>query len=157
MGAKVELSEIIQALESPSDTEFYSYLHKETGKVLVVTDVEMAKAEDNEPLENVSEWQREAIETARDIFENEEDYLGLPDASVFHEYRVMEKFCLSIENEAISDDLYYTIKGSGAFRRFKDAIHKLGIADEWHQYRDRALKKFAIEWCEANNLEYIEG
>jgi len=155
MNKKVKLSEITSALES-STTEFFFYLHKKTGKVVMVADTEMEAAEDNEPREILYEWQRESMETARDILENEEDYLELPSQFEFHEYRVMEKFCLSIEDEALSDKLYYTIKGSGAFRRFKDAIHRLGIASDWYECRERALKKVAIEWCEANNVEYTE-
>lgn len=68
----------------------------------------------------------------------------------------MERFCLSIEDEEISDSLYYAIKGKGAFRRFKEGIHRYGITDDWYKYREEALKQMARDWCEENDIEYIE-
>lgn len=52
--------------------------------------------------------------------------------------------------------LYGLIKGSGAFRRFKDAVHHYGIADDWYKYRDNALRQTAIDWCRHNNIEFEE-
>jgi hypothetical protein len=46
------------------------------------------------------------------------------------------------------------IKGKGAFRYFKDTINRLGLREQWFQYRDEALKEFVVEWAEANNVPY---
>ncbi len=67
----------------------------------------------------------------------------------------MEQFCLSISDPKISDELYYAIKGRGAFRRFKDQIHYYGLADAWYEYLEAALKKMAVAWCERNTIEYV--
>lgn len=56
----------------------------------------------------------------------------------------------------IRDILYYSIKGSGAFRRFKDNIYKYNIEEEWYKFRDEAIKQIVIEWCEDNEINYIE-
>ena len=66
----------------------------------------------------------------------------------------MEQFSLSIEDQEISESLYNAIHGRGAFRFFKDSIHRFGIADQWYKYRDAALKRIAIDFCEANSIEY---
>ncbi|WP_425429451.1 hypothetical protein [Desulfoscipio geothermicus] len=50
--------------------------------------------------------------------------------------------------------MYSSIKGSGAFRRFKDNIHRYQIAKNWYKYRDEAIKRIAIEWCEGNGIRY---
>jgi hypothetical protein len=52
--------------------------------------------------------------------------------------------------------LVYQIRGSGAFRRFKDAIRRHGIEDEWYQFRDQALEEIAIEWLESNGIAYTK-
>jgi hypothetical protein len=52
--------------------------------------------------------------------------------------------------------LYGLIKGSGAFRRFKDAVHHYGLADDWYKYRDNTLRQIAIDWCQENNVEFSE-
>jgi len=46
------------------------------------------------------------------------------------------------------------IKGSGAFRRFKNAIHEKGIEKAWYEFRSEALEKIAIEWLEENGISY---
>ncbi len=66
----------------------------------------------------------------------------------------MERFCCSLEDQKLSDELLYEMRGSGAFRRFKDAIHRHGIADDWYRFRQVALEEIAIEWLEANNIPY---
>ena len=66
----------------------------------------------------------------------------------------MKNFCNSLENEEIKDKLLATIKGKGAFRRFKDNIYEFGIEDKWYEYREKAYREIAINWCETNNIKY---
>ncbi len=61
---------------------------------------------------------------------------------------------MSMDDPEMSDLLYSLIKGSGAFRRFKDAIYRYGIEDEWHSYRNNALKEIAIEWRREHGIEF---
>ena len=68
----------------------------------------------------------------------------------------MERFCSSVDDEDMRDDLCNAIRGRGAFRRFKDMIHAYDIAEEWYQYRDAALREMAIAWCEAHGIAYTE-
>ena len=56
----------------------------------------------------------------------------------------------------IRDILYYSIKGSGAFRRFKDNIYQYNLEEDWYRFRDEAIKRIAIEWCEDKGINYIE-
>jgi len=57
-------------------------------------------------------------------------------------------------NEKMRNILYSSLKGKGAFRRFKDTANELGILEDWYKYRDEAIKELAIEWCKENNLEF---
>ncbi len=154
MNKPVKLSDIIDAIEIMTD-ESSSYLNMKTGEVVMITDEEMGAAEEDEPLEEYPEWQRELIETARKVLETE-DYISLPDKFDVHEYSIMERFCLSIDDEKIRNIMYSSIKGSRAFRRFKDYIHEYDIADEWYKYKSEALKQMAIDWCKENNVEYVQ-
>ena len=61
-----------------------------------------------------------------------------------------------VEDGSLSGILNNSIRGRGAFRRFKDAVHRLGIADEWYRFRDQAYKETAIEWCGDNGVEFDE-
>ena len=151
---RVKLSDIVEGLEFQSD-ERSSFLNLTTGEVVAITDQELRAAEHDEPLEDFPEWQHDAIRIARDIIETEH-YLPLPDRFEMHEYQIMERFCLSVDNEDMRDDLCDAIRGRGAFRRFKDRIQVYGIAEDWYRYRDDALREMAITWCEEHGVVYTE-
>jgi len=153
MSVPVKLSEIIGALELQID-ESLSFLDKDTGEVVTFTDEELQAAEKDDPLDDYPEWEQESIRRAQKLI-YEDDAPGLPTKWDIHEYQIMEEFCYSIKDENISDSLCYTIRGSGAFRRFKDGIHRFSVQDDWYRYRYEAFKKIAIEWCEENEIEYI--
>ena len=36
----------------------------------------------------------------------------------------------------------------------QDNIHKYNIAGDWYKFRDEALKRIAVEWCEDNEISY---
>jgi len=157
MEARVKLSDIIEGMESQSD-ESSSFLNKKTGEVILMTDYAMRAAEDNEPLEDVPDWERELVSTAREILAGTGDYIQLPTKYDIDEYSIMENFCMSLDRQEIGDILYDSISGSGAFRRFKDAVYKYGVEDKWFSYRDNAIKGIAIEWCRENGIEiFVEG
>jgi hypothetical protein len=83
-------------------------------------------------------------------------YLPLPDKFEINEYRIMERFCLSRDDEDMRDALCNAIRGRGAFRYFKDKMHEYGIAEAWYRYRDAALRDMAIAWCATHSIPYTE-
>jgi len=152
MAIRVKLDDIIEGLEFQSD-ESSSFLDKTTGKVVLISDYEMRAAEDEDPIEDFPDWEQDLVRIAKEIVDETGNYIALPTKFDINEYSIMEKFCLSLNDDEMSDTLYSLIKGSGAFRHFKDAIHDYGIADNWYKYRNDTLKEIAIEWCEENNIE----
>jgi hypothetical protein len=153
MEARVKLSDIIEGLEFQSD-ESSSFLNKKTGEVVLMTDYAMRAAEENEPFEDVPDWERDLVAIAREILAESGEYIQLPTKYDIDEYSIMENFCTFMDKKEIGDILYDLISGSGAFRRFKDAIYKYGVEEEWFKYRDKAIKEIAIEWCHQNNIEF---
>ena len=85
-----------------------------------------------------------------------EHYLPLPDRFEINEYHIMERFCLSVDDDDLREDLCDAIRGRGAFRRFKDRVQVYGIADDWYQYRDEALREIALDWREVHGIQYTE-
>jgi hypothetical protein len=155
MSVTVNLSDIIDGMESQSD-ENSSYLDKETGEVVLVSEYDMKAAENDEPLEDYPDWEQEQIAIARDIINETGRYLELPTKFDINEYEIMERFCLSLEDPQIRELLQSKIKGSGAFRRFKDTLYQNGIQDDWFAYRNEAYREIAIEWCQENDIEFDE-
>ena len=154
MSNPVKLREIADALTIQMD-ETYQYLNKETGEIVLVSSEELGAAEEGE-IAGYPDWQQEAIKLAEQIIVNEGNkFVELPSKFDVHEYDIMERFCLSVNDPQISDELYYAIKGSGAFRRFKDRIHRYGLVEAWYDYLEAALTEIAREWCESHNIEYV--
>lgn len=153
MVIRVKLNEIIEGLECQSD-ESSSFLDKTNGKVVLVSDYEMRAAEDEDPIEDFPDWEQDLVRIAKEIVDETGNYIALPIKFDIHEYSIMEKFCLSLNDSKMSDTLYSLIKGSGAFGRFKDAIHEYDIADDWYKYLNDALKEIAIEWCQEKGVEF---
>ncbi|HEY6074011.1 MAG TPA: UPF0158 family protein, partial [Anaerolineales bacterium] len=147
---RVKLQDILEGMDFQSD-EQSSFLNLTTGEVVSITDEELRAAENDEPLEDLPEWQHDAIRIAKDIVETEH-YLPLPDRFEMHEYQIMERFCLSVDDVDMRDDLCDAIRGRRAFRRFKDRMQLYGMADEWYRYRDAALREVAIAWCEEHGI-----
>lgn len=149
---KVKLDLIIQGIEGQTDemSAFYNILTKE---IAYVSDEEFGLAEDEASLEELDDWLQENIKTAEDILFGS-DWIQLPSSFEIYEYNIMEKFSLSIEEETLSNIIYDSIKGRGAFKRFRDNIQKYNLENDWYRFRDEDIKKIAIEWCEVNNVEY---
>jgi hypothetical protein len=154
MAVQVKLKDIVEGLEFLTD-EGTSYLNTTTGEVVYVTTEELRAAEEEQPLEDFPEWQHDAIHLAKDIVETDH-YLQVPDRFEIHEYSIMERFCLSVDNDDLRDDLCDAIRGRGAFRRFKYRMQVYGMAEEWYEYRDAALREIAMAWCEAHGILYTE-
>jgi len=151
---RVKLSDLIEGMDFQSD-ECFSYLNTATGEVVSVTTEELRAIEEDAPLEDFPAWQHDAIRIAKDIIETD-SYLQLPDRFEINEYRIMERFCLSVDDEDMRDDLCDAIRGRGAFRRFKDRMQLYGMAEEWYRYRGAALREIAVAWCEEHGIQYTE-
>ncbi|MGI8896792.1 MAG: UPF0158 family protein [Pyrinomonadaceae bacterium] len=66
----------------------------------------------------------------------------------------MEDFCLAFKDRRVGEYLLGQIKGSGAFRRFKDAIYSKGLEEAWYQFRRMEFERIAIEWLEEEGISY---
>ena len=165
MTAAVSLRDLVDELQMLPN-EWNAYLNKVTGKIITVTDDDVAMVEmDSEIEEELEEGnddiggefadlEIEHYQEAKRVLASDPDYLKLPSRFEIHEYEIMERFCLSYPNGKVSDILLGKIRGSGAFRRFKDVIYQYGIEDVWFQYRDEAYKEIAIAWLEGNGIAY---
>lgn len=150
---KVKLEQIIEGMEMQSE-EHRSYLNRETGEVVYVSQEALRIAEDDEDDEHLPEWQQEEIETAIDIVETFGKYEPLPSSFDINEYEMIEAFSFSVSDDKKREILLNSIRGKGAFRRFKDNVERLGIVHEWYDYRDQCYKDIAIEFCESRNIDY---
>ncbi len=150
---KIKLDNVIEQIEFANESNT-SFFNKKTGEIHLIPDeVERYTDQDMED-DFIPEWEKELIPIAKDIQNNPDNYIQFPEQFDINEYSIMEKFCLSLSDEELRDLMYSSIKGSGAFQRFKNNIHHYGISDDWYKYKDESLREIAIEWCEENSIEY---
>ncbi|SPF56267.1 conserved hypothetical protein [Candidatus Desulfosporosinus infrequens] len=152
----VSLKEIVNLLDCFLE-EWNYYLNKKTGEIVEIQIEYLSIAEESEDDDDFSEyedWEQAAIREAVDMVENWGDYVELPDQEEVNQYRIMENFCFSQEDEKLRHKLCEAIDGKNAFSRFRDAIVKTGIEKEWDSYKHETLCEYAREWCEFHEIEY---
>jgi len=117
--------------------EMSSFLNLETGEVLMLVD---GTPED--------ESRRSTA------MMHPEQYTAIEPASSREQYRWMERFVTSVEDETLRERLIIAIDGKGAFRRFKDVLlHYPGERERWFSYRADLLHSFINEWLVENGIE----
>ena len=89
----------------------------------------------------------------RDLDE-EEGWLRLPSQRDADEYGMMSDFAEAVKNSRKREQLDIALSGKGAFRRFKDAVNREGIADLWYAFRDRRYMELARDWCDDEEIPY---
>jgi hypothetical protein len=171
MAVIVSLRDLVDELQTLSH-ESHVYLKKSTGKAISIRDddFEMVRnmeefdeiEEENDDseiindLDGYSDLEAEFFQDVKNVLSLDDDYLKLPSKFDIDEYEIMERFCLSVSDEKISGVLLGKIRGSGAFRRFKDTIYRYGIEEDWFRFRDEAYKEIAISWLESHGFAYID-
>lgn len=118
-----------------------SYLDLENGLVVNIVD---SQVEDYE--------QRDLIRRVPARF------IRLTPASSREQYRWMERFVSSVDDEPMRDRLILAIDGKGAFRRFKDVLISYPVErDRWFEYRSTLLRIYISEWLDARDLTIGEA
>ena len=141
----VVLEDFLDALQDMGDSTF-AFVNRRSGELALLMELDgVMVAGDPEGDELAAAARAAEIEAS-------EDWLSLPDAFEIDEYGMMERFSAGLEDAQAREVLLTAIQGSGAFRRFKDAVQRRGLADAWYAYRDRSRETFAIEWLEAEGL-----
>lgn len=150
----VSLQAVVDEMDVFGD-EMTAYINKKTGELFTVGDEEARITEDGDEEDDfIPDWQKEILPKVREILESS-DFVLLPDKYEIHEYSIMERFCLSMEDNDLREELLNAIRGRGAFRYFKDIIHRREIQDDWYSYRNDALKRIAADFLEAEEIDFV--
>jgi hypothetical protein len=155
-GSPVSLNDLAREMQVIFDT-MTVYFKRSTGEFVAITD-EYVRAAEEESFDDRPEWEQEAIRMTAEILAREDDgdYVPLPSKYDIHEYSIMERFCYTVKNTKTANDLFRSISGKGAFRRFKDAIRRHSIEEAWYRFKDEAYKEIAREWCRENIIAWCE-
>lgn len=85
----------------------------------------------------------------------EEDcWIRCPSQHDINEYNIMTDFVDTVTDPRANELLSVALEGKGAFRRFKDTLHRVGLMDAWYVFKREAYIYIAREWCEENGIPY---
>ena len=134
---KVDLNEVIDAIDSVSDDTTYYYWIPQERVISRNYD---------------GRWNETGL--PQEIFE--EDLIELPDRREIDDYGNMERF-IEIQPEGEAKEwLSSAIRGRGAFRQFRAAAEKFFLLNDWYDFREECHHATAVMWCEDNGIIYEE-
>jgi hypothetical protein len=118
--------------------EVHSYLHFDTGEVIRIVD-------------------GVADPSMHTRIMNDKRYLRIDPVSSREQYRWMERFIATVEDEELRRRLNIAIDGKGAFRRFKDALMNHPVDRErWFAFRSERLRSCMESWLTAHGIHSVE-
>lgn len=132
---KVKLSEVIDALDFTND-EIEYYYNPDTEEIF---------------MSNIGDFKDLNEDELDELFEKS---IMLPTRYDINEYEMMEDFTETIDDTKLQNQLYISLNGSSAFRRFKDTCINFDIINDWYKYRDERYKELTINWCKDNNIDF---
>lgn len=83
-----------------------------------------------------------------------QEWIAAPRQRDIGEYDIMVDFAQRVTDPHANELLSVALEGKGAFRRFKDTLHRANLAEEWYAFKREAYIEVAREWCEENNIPY---
>ncbi len=73
-------------------------------------------------------------------------FVPLPGSDTGEDWRDMEDFAFSLDDESKRDCLLNAIQGSGAFRCFKDLVFEMEIREDWFEFKNRRMRGRVFDW-----------
>ncbi len=104
----------------------------------------------------------EEEEEIKQLIEEDEDgerFIYISPLPSSEDWQMMEDFILEQDDldDTVQSLLLRAIQGSGAFRRFNDAIDDAGIRDRWYAYKNMKERKRALQWLKDHELISDDG
>ena len=122
------------------DSDMHLFYNIETGKFDFYTDFMLADLSDEMNVEK---------------FEDDE-WIAAPSQWDINKYDIMAEFAETVSDPHKNEMLSIALEGRGAFRRFKNMLCRLDLEDKWYNFKREAHVEIAREWCEENDIPYID-
>lgn len=147
------LSDIAYALTDHMTEDFGSghFVDLTTGGVTFIQGEYMLEDVTPEKLNGYRDWEQEQIKQY-----SEHDLIRIECVPSHESFRVMERFVES-RPESEQKSLYVALSKRHPFREFRFKVERMGILQEWYDYKDAAEQAMAEEWLEEHELEIKDG
>jgi hypothetical protein len=151
MAVIVSLRQIVEELEILPE-EATLYLDRESGELYALGDEEANLVEDGRE-DELPDWLCDEAPRIREVLTSNR-WLSLPTRFDVHECAIMDAFTRSLSDPDLADELRTAIRGRGAFRAFKDALHRRDVQQDWYRFRDSAIAEIAVAWLDEHGIVY---
>jgi hypothetical protein len=80
-------------------------------------------------------------------------YLRVPIGAEYGAPGILDAFASTLTDPSLRDEIRNAMRGRGAFRRVKDALHRRGKLELWHRYQEQRQLACAREWLREQGCE----
>lgn len=143
MPLPVSLKEVSELMDAGPDG-WSTYVCRKSGEIATIPGAEDFDSEDPEFAE------------VRERVVASDDFVTMPGKFDIHEYRIMEDFVEGQTDANVRDMLDRAIRGKGAFRRFKDCAHDLGVIEQWYDWKVKAIGRIAADHLDHMGIAYVD-
>lgn len=143
------LNEIACALTDHMTEEYGSghFVDLTTGEMTFVESEYMLEDVTPEEMAEYRDWEQELIKQY-----SEHDLIKIECVPCRESFRIMERFVES-RPEREQKSLYVPLAKRHPFREFRDKVERMGILQEWYDFKNAAEEAMAEEWLDDYSLE----
>ena len=134
----LKLSEVVNAF-SKINEDVDIYLNKKTGKHIIIYGNE-----------------KDSSRLFKEIEENFDSYIILPDCNGIDSKSIMAKFVETIDNDLIKYELIAVLNSDRPCAKFMDALFHFGLRDTWSDFKYNEMIDLSIKFLNYYQLDYID-
>ena len=90
-----------------------------------------------------------------DVDEDPDRWLALDRLGSGEGWQDMADFAARVSLAGVREQLERAIEGRGAFRRFRDLVHREGLVEDWRAFSDERAMGRAREWLAGNGVRAL--
>ena len=156
---KIELEELITAMEDARRDYNEYFLDRKTGEVVAVPEelLRAAQYEDwEERKQDLPEWEHALAKVVEGIVLGEDPrWIRVPSVPTHEVYELMVEFAESVEDRHLGELLEVALDGPGAFRRFKDVLARYpDQLDRWYAFKRSYFEREIADWLESLGIAW---
>jgi len=131
--------EQIKKIAEEIDSGMSCYVHRLTGKIISVIDLDNFDADEEG-------WEKEF----KEIEDNSDDYLKIENMSSTEKFELMAEFAENLDNPLLKEELINALEKSKPFRNFKWLIDNSGLyRQKWFDFESQKM----IEWVKQQLID----
>lgn len=131
----IDVGELATALADQSDYDLRNLINPETGEIVL--------------------WTSDGgLDGQTRVDLDELDLIRIDPLPSHVWYQDMEDFAGRVTDERATERLTRALRGKGAFRRFKDELHRgfPELVPSWNAFREARARRHAVDWLVDNEL-----